>query len=146
MTIDASARRLGEIAWFERRLFTLMGEWTTSVPEPSVKLALARQSRHHGAHAVAVAALLPETRDHDPESLVRPGAPDRSAMFEAAASCETTGDRLDALIGDLVPHELTLLEAFLVEASAVRDAPATRTLVVVLAEARADLAELAGLL
>lgn len=145
MTIEASARRLGEIVWFERRLFELVGGWAASVPEPAVKLVLARQSRHHGTHAVAVEALLPKTRDHDPAALVQPFAPGAPARLDAIAAREGTRARLAALVDDLLPRELALCEGFLAGASPVRDGPAARGLVVVLAEARADLAELGGL-
>ncbi len=75
MTIDESARRLGHIVWVERRLFELLGGWVTSTPEPAVKLALARRSRHHAAHAAAIEVVLPDTRDHDPVAVVAAHGP-----------------------------------------------------------------------
>ncbi len=145
MTIDESARRLGVIVWWERRLFEILGGWVASTPEPAVKLALARQSRHHAAHAAAVEAVLPETRDHDPASLVAAADPDASALVEPLAASTTTEARLDVLVDDLLPRQLAACESFLAAASSVRDGPAIRALIFVLAEERAELTDLVGL-
>jgi hypothetical protein len=145
MTIDESARRLGVIVWWERRLFEILGGWVASTPEPAVKLALARQSRHHAAHAAAVEAVLPETRDHDPAALVAAADSDASALVEPLAASTTTEARLDALVDDLLPRQVAACEGFLAAASSVRDGPAIRALIFVLAEERAELTDLAGL-
>jgi len=145
MTLDESARRLGRIVWFERRLFEVMGRWVPSTPEPSVKLMLARQSRHHGEHAAAVEVVLPETRDHDPAVLVAPADPAHAARFEEAGGRVGTDERLRWLVDELLPDQLATCEAFLAEASPVRDGPAIRALIFVLAEERAELTDLAAL-
>lgn len=143
MTLDESARRLGRIVWFERRLFEIMGRWVPSTPEPSVKLTLARQSRHHAAHAAAVEVVLPETREHDPVALV--AATDAAAFLEEVEGRAGTEGRLRSLVGELLPRQLAACEAFLAEASPVRDGPAIRALIFVLAEERAELTDLAFL-
>jgi len=145
MTLDESARRLGRIVWFERRLFEVMGRWVPSTPEPAVKLMLARQSRHHGEHAAAVEVVLPETRDHDPGVLVAPTDLPDAARFDEAGGRVGTDDRLRGLVDELLPDQLAACEAFLAEASPVRDGPAIRALIFVLAEERAELTELAAL-
>jgi len=145
MTLDESARRLGRIVWFERRLFEVMGRWVPSTPEPAVKLMLARQSRHHGEHAAAVEVVLPETRDHDPGVLVAPTDLPDAARFDEAGGRVGTDDRLRGLVDELLPDQLAACEAFLAEASPVRDGPAIRALIFVLAEERAELSELAAL-
>jgi hypothetical protein len=145
MTIDESAGRLGVIVWWERRLFEILGGWVASTPEPDVKLALARQSRHHAAHAAALEVVLPETRDHDPDALIGAADADASALVEPIAGTGTTDARLDVLVDDLLPRQTASCEAFLAEASSVRDGPAIRALIVVLAEERAELTDLAAL-
>ena len=145
MTIDESARRLGHIVWAERRLFELLGGWVTSTPEPPVKLALARRSRHHAAHAATLDVVLPDTRDHDPRALVAAPDPEEPARFAELAARTGTGARLAALVDDLLPQRLEACEAFLAGASAVRDGPAVRALILVLAEERAELTDLRAL-
>jgi hypothetical protein len=142
MTLDESARRLGRIVSLERRLFEMMGRWVPSTPELSVKLALARQSRHHAGHAAALEVVLPETRDHDPAALVAAtDAAGAALVRELEARADTEG-RLRALVDELLPRQLAACEAFLAEASPVRDGPAIRALIFVLAEERAELAGL----
>jgi hypothetical protein len=144
MTLDESARRLGALVWTERRLFELLGGWVVSTPEPEIKLALARASRRHGDHAITLGELLPDTRDHDPESLVVP--PDGSGdAFAAAAAAGTTAERLDAVEASIAPAHLGALEAYLADASPVRDGPAIRVVGAVLTEDAARLGALAGL-
>lgn len=145
MTIDESARRLGQIVWAERRMFEILGGWVLSTPEAPIKLAFARQSRHHAAHAAAIEVLLPETRDHDPVALVGDvGSAEVEHLAELAART-STDDRLRALVDDLVPARLAACEEFLAAASAVRDGPAVRALIFLLAEERAELTDLAAL-
>ena len=145
MTIDESARRLGAIVWSERRLFEVMGGWVTSTPEPLVKLAFARHSRLHAAHASTLEAVLPETRDHDPAALVKAVDSEGAARVEALAAGATTELRLEALVDELLPGRLGACENFLADASSVRDGPAIRALMFVLAEERAELTDLTAL-
>jgi hypothetical protein len=145
MTIDESARRLGDVVGTERRLFELLGGWVASTPEAPVKLALARRSRHHAAHAASVEVVLPETRDHDPAALVAAAEAGAADRFAALAARTGTEARLAAVVDELLPERLEACSAFLAAASAVRDGPAVRALIVVLAEERAELTELRAL-
>ena len=145
MTLDESARRLGQIVWFERRLFEVMGRWVPSTADPSLKLMLARQSRHHAEHAAAVEVVLPETRDHDPVALVAATDAAASALLEEVEGRADMEGRLRSLVDELLPRQLAECEAFLAEASPVRDGPAIRALIFVLAEERAELTDLAFL-
>jgi hypothetical protein len=145
LTIDEAARRLGAIVWLERRLFEVLGAWSVSTTEDAVKLALARRSVHHGTHATAVTSVLPETRDHRLEQLVRPLHPGTDALVAAIASREGSAARVAGLVDELLPRQLEACEAFLEEASPVRDGPAIRVLIPVLAEERAEVTDLAAL-
>jgi len=133
------------MVWFERRLFEVMGSWVPSTPTPAVKLALARQSRRHGAHAGAIDALLPETRDHDPATLVAMPDPVTAALVEEVEGRGDTRERLRGLVDELLPRQLEEIEVFLAAASPVRDGPAIRALIFVLAEERAELTDLEAL-
>lgn len=133
------------MVWFERRLFEVMGAWVPSTPTPAVKLALARQSRRHGAHAGAIEALLPETRDHDPATLVAPPDPATAALVDEVERRGGASERLRGIVDELLPVRLEACEAFLGAASPVRDGPAIRALIFVLAEERAELTDLEAL-
>jgi len=141
MTLDESARRLGGLVWTERRLFELLGGRVATTPEPVLKVALASASRRFGEHALALEALLPDTRDHEPEALVVPVGVD-AARFDALASAEPGASRLDPVLDDLGASHLGALAAYLGDASPVRDGPGIRVVTTVLAEDRSLLEEL----
>jgi hypothetical protein len=144
MTIGESAACIGALVWTERRLFELLGGWVPTTPEPEVKVVLSRRSRHHGEHALALVALLPDTRDHEPDALILPRG-DAPRALEAAAGSSATKERL-AAAGDVVAGHLDALEAYLAAASPVRDAPGIRAVTAVLAEDRFGLEDVRGLL
>ncbi len=139
MTIDESARRLGEVAWAEGRLFEVVGQWVTTTPEADLELVFARESRLHGEHAVAIGALLPDTRDHDPETLVAPGSGAEARLAELAAAGP---DRRVRALAEVLRTHLETLDAYLADASPVRDGPGIRLITAVVAEDRARLGEL----
>jgi hypothetical protein len=140
MDITDAARRVGALAWTEQRLFEVVGGWVDSTPEPGVKLLFARASRHHGDHALALAAVLPDTRDHDPVALVAPADDDPSGSLGG----DTTDARLDALLV-VLSRQVEAIDGFLTEASPVRDGPALRVAELVVAEDRSEIAAAAGL-
>jgi hypothetical protein len=137
MTIDESAQRLGEIVWTERRLFELVGQWVTTTPEPDLELAFARESRLHGEHALAVGALLPETRDHDPVALVAPGEGAEEAVASLAAA---EPERRAPALAEVLRAHLEVLEAYVRDTSPVRDGPGIRVVGGVIAQYRGRLA------
>ena len=139
MTIDESARRLGEVAWAEGRLFEVVGQWVTATPEADLKLVFARLSRLHGEHAVSIGALLPETRDHDPGALLAPGPGAEAANASLAAAGP---DRRVGALAEALRTHLEVLEAYLGDASPVRDGPGIRVIGAVIAEDRGALGEL----
>jgi len=140
MDITESARRVGALAWTEQRLFEVVGGWVVSTPEPDVKLLFARASRHHGDHALALAAVLPDTRDHDPVALVAPAHDDPSGGLAG----DSTDARLDALLV-VLSRQIEAIDGFLTDASPVRDGPPLRVAGLVVAEDRAEIDAAAGL-
>ncbi len=137
MTLDESARRLGALAWGEQRLFEILGGWVRAAADPGLALALASAARRHAGHALQLVALLPETRDHDPAALVSPPPAGEEAWATAAGAPEPAAG-LPVLLREVVPGHLAAVEAWLGDASAVRDGPGARILATVLAENRAD--------
>jgi hypothetical protein len=144
LSIDETARFLGHATWLERRLFTILGDWVASTPEPAAKLAFARQSRRHGAHAQLLAGLRPDTRDHHPEEQTRPLDEGWHDRIEELARASGTGTRLAAL-GEVVALTVSEAEERLAVARPVRDGPTRRVLRLVVDEERGDLAELGAL-
>jgi hypothetical protein len=141
MDIHEAARRVGALAWTEQRLFEVVGTWVASTPEPEAKLLFARLSRYHGDHALALAAVLPDTRDHDPSQLVTPGGDDTTARLDAAAA---TPERLAGLV-EVVTEQVTTLDLLLADGSPVRDGPALRVARLVRDEDAAEVEAVAAL-
>ena len=136
MTLDESARRLGRLAWGEQRLFEILGAWVRRAPDDGLAVALATEALHHGAHALELVALLPETRDHDPAELVS-APPEHETAWSELAGVEEPGTGL-ADLAPLLSEHLAAMAAWLEDASPVRDGPGIRVLTPILARARAD--------
>lgn len=136
MTIEESARRLGAAAWVEQQLFELLGGWVRSTDDPHLALALATTARHHGAHALELGDLLPETRAHDPAALVAP-PPDDAERWKALGALDDPVAGVRALVEAVAGH-LSALETWLAESTEVRDGPGIRVVARILAEDRAD--------
>jgi hypothetical protein len=128
LTIDEQARALAAAIVTERRAFETLGTAAAGADGPAAKLALAAISRHHGEHAIALEALLPATRDHEPGGLV--------AAAEAEPASLGPGPR------EVVEAVIARHEATLAGLTPVADGPALRVLAAIVAEERADLARL----
>jgi hypothetical protein len=131
MDITDAARLVGALAWNEQRLFEVVGGWVVGTPEHAVKLHFAHASRLHGDHALALTGVLPDTRDHDPDTLVAP--PDDVVVASLDEAGDTTVTRLAAL-GLVQSRQRDSIDAFVREAAAVRDGPALRIARLVLEE------------
>ena len=142
LTIDDSARFLGHATWLERRLFEVVGGRSTSVPEPAVKLALARHSRRHAWYAELLEPLRPDTRDHDLE--VRPLDAGWRSRVNRMLGASTTPALLERLI-ETLGGTIALYEQYLGATRAVRDAPVRRVLGLVVEAERAEVGEFEAL-
>jgi hypothetical protein len=140
MDITESAQRVGALAFAEQQLFETVGAWVASTDEPDLKLLFARLSRHHGDHALALAAVLPDTRDHDPEALVAPGDDPSGADLAA----DSGPARLGAL-GVVLARQIEALERYLADGSPVRDGPGLRVVRLVRDDDAAEAEELAAI-
>jgi hypothetical protein len=143
LTIDDSGRLLSHATWLERRLFEVLGGWVSDTPEAAVKLALARHSRLHAAHAEALEPLRPSTRDHDVSQRAPLDASWRTQVSKMLAASTTASrlERLQELLGDAIG----VYEQHLAATRPIRDAPVRRALTTVLEDARAELEDLRGL-
>ncbi len=139
LTIDDSARFLGHVTWVERRLFEVLGSWVADTPEPAVKLALARHSRHHAWYAELAEPLRPDTRDHDLDARAPLDAGWRSRVNKMLAA-SATPQRLERFL-DTLMGTIALYEQYLGATRAVRDAPIRRVLGLVVEAERAELGE-----
>jgi hypothetical protein len=139
LTLDDTAQFLGHATWLERKLFVAVGDWVRSTPEPGVKVAFARESRHHGWHAELLEPLRPDTRDHPLDSRNPFDAAWRGLATKLVAAT-STASRLERL-EEMLVRTVDCYEEHLAALRPVRDAPLERVLRVVLDDARADLRE-----
>lgn len=130
LTIEGSARRLGALRWVELELHRLLGGWVQRCAEPSVKLAIAEFSEHHGWHGELLEARMPTVRALSP-SAQTVGAPGAIALVEAL---ERLGDevsdaqRLALYVRCVIPQLVDAYDTLRADCGPVADAPALRTI------------------
>ena len=116
------------------RRFEILGGWVSTVPEPEMKLLLARHSVHHGWHAELLNGCLPSTKDHDPErSTAAPTAGLVEVLTRVAGETGTL-ERLVAGYQVLGPEVIAAYDRFVDGMNPASDAAARRVLHVVLRE------------
>jgi hypothetical protein len=134
--LNESARRVGHYAWLERRLFEVLGRWSTTVPEDEVKVCLAVHSRHHAWHAELWHERLPELQAVERDDLVVPpddrGASVAEALEKGADEADQTLEKLVGVYRVLLPRLVTTYRADLQSASTITDGPASRVLRLIL--------------
>ena len=143
LTIDDSARLLSHATWLERRLFEVFGSWVQSTPEPGLKLALARHSRHHAWHARLLEPLRPDTRDHAVDQRAPLNKEWRTLVSRMLAAA-TTAQRLERAVEVLV-GAIACYEQHLAVMRSVRDGPVRQALGRVVEHERAEVGELESL-
>lgn len=125
----ATARRVGHLAWFERRCFEWLGAWSTVPVDPPVTLLLGEAAARHGWHAEVLVARLPELREVDRGSLVVPPDGAAEAFLRAVTVDPDPGSVLDALVGQyrvLLPTLIGAYRRVLEGASPVADGSLAR--------------------
>ena len=137
MTLDEVAAHVGAFRWLEMRRFEVLGAWVPSVPEPEVKLLLARHSVHHGWHAELLAGCLPATKDHDPDRSTVPPSDGVAELLAELAGAGGTLERLVAVYQVLGPAQLAAYDRFLDAANPASDA-AVRRVVRIVAQDQVD--------
>jgi len=144
-TIEETAHAIARARWLELRCFEILGGWVPSIPEPEVKVALARQSHHHAWHAELFDRVRPVASGLEVTAEAAPAPPWLAVVSELAA-LTTTADRVAGAYGVLLPAKLAEYERWLLDVDPVRDAALRRWLGFVVSDERADLAEGVGLL
>jgi len=132
MLLHDTARALARDVHVERRLFEILGVWSTGPGEPEVVALYATLSRHHGWRAEVLATLQPVLHDLDPSP---PAAVD--AYVATVASSSTTAERLAAVEVTLAA-QVAGWEERIAHGTEVSDAPVMRALRLVSADARED--------
>ena len=94
-----TATRIGNHLWVERRLFEWLGSWSRVPLEAELTTFLGEMSARHGWHAELLFARLPELREVDPESLVRPGSTAAGELLDAVCVDPDASQALEALVG-----------------------------------------------
>ncbi len=103
LTLTETAARVGHYAWFERRLFEVVGAWVPTVPasdetELEAKLYFAVQAEHHAWHAELWMRRLPGLREMPQSSLIVPPSPEFASFVDHLAAEPTTLGRLVGLV------------------------------------------------
>lgn len=128
-----TARRFGHYAWWEERLFELLGGWSATAPEPELRLFLGPRSHHHAEHAQRFRERLPVLHGTDPASFVV--APETgSAVVDALGRPEASIERLAGVYRVLVPRLVATYAAHVDATSPVTDGPTIRALGLILAD------------
>jgi hypothetical protein len=137
LSLEASARRIGQYCWVEMRAFKILGRWTATVPEPAVKAALATHSRQHGWHAEVWHDLLPVIGETGVDSYIAPASPALVSFVDAVAApdaADLTIEKLGGAYRVLLPHTAVTYRDHLDHASPISDGPTIRALRLVLSD------------
>ena len=102
--LEATATWAGGQAWVARRLFEVVGGWSTDEAEPPARLWFAELSRHLAWHGELFVGLLPTSVEHRPEAFV--AAPDAGWPVVLDELAATTGsvERLAGLVRVVLAH------------------------------------------
>jgi hypothetical protein len=135
-----SARRFGHCAWFEQRLFEVLGAWAGDTKDAVARPVMAAHAAHHAWHADVLRQRLPRARGFDIDALVAPPNREAVELFDAMAALgpgDTTA-RLGAVYRVVVPH---LGQAYLYHLDRlvpISDGPTMRWLRIVLRDEVVD--------
>ena len=137
-TLEESARRIGQHAWIEQRLFEILGAWVTAVPELEAKAVLATQSYHHAWHAELWHGLLPSVPHIHAPDLVTPADATIAEQIDSLAAATGTVEKLAGLYEVVLPALIDAYTEHLERTTPVTDGPSIRALRLVLADEEAD--------
>ncbi len=138
LTLEESAELVGRYCFFERRLFEILGSWSTGLAEPAVQVHLDRISRHHAWHAELFGERLPVIGEVAAETWVRPDETTIQALSSSLASLEIDSSRHAALrcVGALyrvvVPRIVATYDRHFSATASVCDGPLQRAFDLVL--------------
>ena len=96
--LHTRARRVGQWAWVERRVFELFGDWAGTTADPDAAALFGEMSRRHGWHAEVFFDRLPELASVDAEGLVVPPGPATEAFVGALGAHDPASEPIDRLV------------------------------------------------
>ncbi|MCU1351568.1 MAG: hypothetical protein JWM05_777 [Acidimicrobiales bacterium] len=134
-----SARRIGHHAWFERRMFEVVGGWLAVEADLDAKLFFGAHAPHHAWRAQVWHDRLPELAEMDRESFIRPDSEGTTAFFDALEAAGSTIERLVGTYRVAVPAAIAACDAHLRRIAAVADGPLLRWIGLVRHDAHGDL-------
>ncbi|MEX2659550.1 MAG: hypothetical protein WD232_07630 [Acidimicrobiales bacterium] len=140
-TVEETAVRTGRYKWVEMKLFEALGGWIADVPELDVKLRLGTHCYHHAWHAELFHELLPELWEMNADRLTLPANDELVAFVDAMTAPEGPSGTIEKLVGAyrvLIPHKIAAYTYHLNNTSTITDAPAIRTLKLVLQDELED--------
>ena len=129
--VEESARRIGNYAWCEMRLFEALGGWIATVPELDVKMRLGTHCYHHAWHADLMRKRLPELREMNPDRKIVPANEQVVAFVTAMTEPEApelTIEKLTGVYRVLIPRTIAAYTFHMNNTSTITDAPTIRTL------------------
>ncbi|MFN8038824.1 MAG: hypothetical protein U0Q07_06395 [Acidimicrobiales bacterium] len=102
--LEATAAWAGGQAWVARRLFEVVGGWSTDEGEPPVRVWFAELSRQLGWHGDLFAGLLPTSVEHRPDDFL--AAPDAGwpVVLDELAATAGSVERLAGLVRVVLAH------------------------------------------
>src|SRR4029078_5144442 len=87
-SVEESARRVGNYAWVEMKLFEALGGWVATVPELDVKMRFGTHCYDHAGHANLWVKRLPELREMNPDRMTKPPNDELVAFVDAMTEPE----------------------------------------------------------
>lgn len=138
--LDTTAVWTGAAAWFEDRMFEVIGAWVAATPEPEVQVALAAHAHHHAWHAELLRDLVPVRADLPAEPYLVP-TPAAVALVDVVGTLggrDVTVERLAVLARVILPRLRAAWADRLEVASAAADGPLVRALTLVTRDDRDD--------
>jgi len=124
MLIVDTARQLARDVYVERRLFEILGVWSSEATDHEAVRLFAVQSRHHGERAEWFADLQPVLHDVDDALLAPPAA--LVEYLDAVAASAGVELRLVSLVEVVLPELLAGHEATLAATNESADGPVAR--------------------
>ena len=129
--VAETARRVGNYAWTEMKLFEALGGWVATVPELDVKMRFGTHCYHHAWHADLWRKRLPELREMKPERLTVPANEAMERFVGALTEPEAPELTIEKLVGVyrvLIPRFIAAYTYHRNNTSEITDAPTIRSI------------------
>ncbi len=132
LTLEETARTLTRYHQVESLLFEVMGDWSGTVPEPEIKVALSAHAQEHAWHAALWRDRLPALGAAGSRQSGRSAPENLVLALRRFESPDQTIEKLVGIYRVLLPHMVVAYSRHLSKASPLSDGPITRALKLVL--------------